>query len=67
MIPTVLWLLYDFLPLKNDENVASKSNKQKTCRFEGHWRKLHDPDPDPLVRGPDLDITWYQIVTDPQH
>ncbi len=28
-IPTVLWLLYDFLSLKNDVNVPSKSNKQK--------------------------------------
>jgi hypothetical protein len=25
-----LWLLYDFLSLKNDVNVASKSNQQKT-------------------------------------
>ncbi len=29
MIPTVLWLLLDFLSLKNDENVPSKSNQQK--------------------------------------
>jgi hypothetical protein len=29
LIPTVLWLLNDFLYLKNDVNVASKSNKQK--------------------------------------
>jgi hypothetical protein len=28
-IPTVLWLLLDFLSLKNDVNVPSKSNKQK--------------------------------------
>jgi hypothetical protein len=28
LIPTALWLLYDFLSLKNDVNVASKSNKQ---------------------------------------
>jgi hypothetical protein len=27
--PTLLWLLYDFLSLKNDENVVSKSNKLK--------------------------------------
>jgi hypothetical protein len=31
LIPTVLWLLYDFLSFKND--VASKSNKQKL------WKK----------------------------
>jgi hypothetical protein len=31
LIPTVLLLLYDFLSLKNDLNVASKStNKQKS-------------------------------------
>ncbi len=30
LIYTVLWLLYDFLSLKNDVNVTSKSNKQKT-------------------------------------
>ncbi len=28
LIPTVLWLLYDFFSLKNDVNVPSKSNKQ---------------------------------------
>ncbi len=26
LIPTVLWFLYDFLSLKNDLNVPSKSN-----------------------------------------
>ncbi len=29
LIPTVLRLLLDFLSLKNDVNVPSKSNKQK--------------------------------------
>jgi hypothetical protein len=29
LIPTVLWLLFDFLSLKNDVNVPSKSIKQK--------------------------------------
>jgi hypothetical protein len=29
LIPTVFSLLYDFLSLKNDVNVASKSKKQK--------------------------------------
>jgi hypothetical protein len=28
-----LWLLYDFLNLKNDINVPSKSNKQKKIIF----------------------------------
>jgi len=30
LIPTVLWLLYDFLSLKNDVKVPSKSNEQRT-------------------------------------
>ncbi len=29
MIPTVLRLLFDFLSLKNNVNVPTKSNKQK--------------------------------------
>jgi hypothetical protein len=29
LIPTVLWLFFDFLCLKNDVNVPSKRNKQK--------------------------------------
>ncbi len=29
LIFTVLWLLFDFLQLKNDEKVPSKSNMQK--------------------------------------
>ncbi len=33
MIPTVLWLLFDFLSLKNDVIVPSKSNKQKYFFF----------------------------------
>jgi hypothetical protein len=33
LIPTVMWLLYGVFYLKNDVNVTSKSNKQKT------WRK----------------------------
>ncbi len=39
LIPTVLWLLFDFLSLKNDVNVPSKRNKQKNWHLEGHWRK----------------------------
>jgi hypothetical protein len=48
----VLRLLYDFLPLKNDVNVPSNSNKQKT-------------DPDPLARGTDpenckrINMIWF--------
>jgi hypothetical protein len=44
-IPTVLRLLLDFLSLKNDVNVPSKSNKQKNflkgstpkCHVSEHW------------------------------
>jgi hypothetical protein len=32
LIPTLLGLLYDFLTLKNDVNIASKSYKQKTLK-----------------------------------
>ncbi len=33
LIPTVFWLLLDFLSLKNDIYVSSKSNKQKNFFF----------------------------------
>jgi hypothetical protein len=45
LIPTVMLLFFDFLSLKNDVNVPSKSNKQKNFYPE--------PNPDPLVRGMD--------------
>ncbi len=32
--PPVLWLLYAFLSLKKDVNVASKSNKQKNFKYK---------------------------------
>ncbi len=46
LIPTVLWLLFDFLSLRNDVNVPSKRNKQKNlwkitvvfC-WHGQWWK----------------------------
>ncbi len=43
LIPTVLWLLYDFLFSKNDVNVASKSKKQKNIEnffWLPSWRSL---------------------------
>jgi hypothetical protein len=46
LILTVLRLLYDFLSLKNDINVASKNKNQKNL-----GEKIFLPDPDPLVRG----------------
>ncbi len=67
LIPTVLWLLYDFLSLKNDVNVASKSNKQKNffcCHLERYWRKKQDPEPDPeLDPNPDPLVTYLRIRT----
>ncbi len=69
LIPTVFWLRLDFLSLKNDVNVPSKSNKQenffKNLFFVGILKvydensriRIQDPDPDlnpdPLVRGMD--------------
>jgi hypothetical protein len=58
-----MWLLYYFFSLKNDVNVALKSNKQKlfSCDLEGHWRTYQDqePDLDALVRGTD---PWIRIL-----
>ncbi len=47
LIPTVFWLLYDFLSLENDVNVKKYPNRQKkldkfiffSCHLEGPWRK----------------------------
>ncbi len=55
LITTVLWLLHDFLSLKNDVNVHSKSNKQKNfCLVlkvtDENSRTPPPPNPDP---GPD--------------
>ncbi len=45
LIPTVLWLLLDFLSLKNDGNVPSKSNKQQNLKIRlvfllAPWRSM---------------------------
>jgi hypothetical protein len=53
--------LFDFLSLKNDVNVPSKSNKQKKLCFavilkvndENSRIRIQAPDPDPLVRSMD--------------
>ncbi len=53
--------LFDFLSLKTDVNVASKSSKQKNLVFAGILMvndknsriRSQDPDPDPFVRGMD--------------
>ncbi len=65
LIPAVLWLLCDFLSLKNDVNVASKRISKNTF-FSVAFLKVTDensrsadldpdPRPDPLVRCADLD------------
>ncbi len=48
---TVMWIL-DFLSLKNDVNLPSKSNTQKNF----YKRKYQDPDPNPLRRSMDPQI-----------
>jgi hypothetical protein len=55
--------LFDFLSLKNDVNVPSKSNKQKICfknqffvgilKINEESSRIVIQDPDPLVRGMD--------------
>ncbi len=43
LIPTVLWLLFDLLSLKNYVNVPSKSNKQKSLKnifLLASWRSM---------------------------
>ncbi len=45
LISAVLWLLFDFLSLKNDVKVPSKSNMQKNivkkiCFFLASWRSM---------------------------
>jgi hypothetical protein len=41
LIPTVFWLLSDFLSLKNDVNDSSKSNKQKNLSATLQESKLN--------------------------
>ncbi len=70
LISTVLWLLCDFLSLKNDVNVTSKRNKHKKVKNiflgilkvtnEGSIRRYGCEDQD-LYPDP------YQNVTDPKH
>jgi hypothetical protein len=75
LIPTDLWLLYDFLSSTKccKCRVALKTNKHK--KFSYHpWRSLTKiaesgvgSESDPLVRGEEPDPDPYQNVMDPQH
>ncbi len=74
LIPTVLWLLYDFLSLKKDANVPSKSSNQKTIFLTSlrsltniagsgsgsisHRYGSADPDPDQYFMDPQH---WFQV------
>ncbi len=53
---TNLWFLFDFLSMKTDAYVHSKSNQKKTLEktyillvFDSHWREKQDQNPDPKV------------------
>jgi hypothetical protein len=52
--PLISTVLYDFLSVKNDVNVLSKSNEQQNF-FVSIFKVTQDPDPDP-----------YQNFTDPK-
>ncbi len=63
LISAVYWFHNDFLSLKTDGNVPTKSNKQTKLEKEiifcwhlgSHWRKEQDPesDPDPSIKWTD--------------
>ncbi len=73
---TVLWLLYDFLSLKKDVNVASKSKNQKNLGLKSFLVSiLKVTDKNSRISGSvsqrcgsgDPGSHLYQNVTDPQH
>ncbi len=65
---TVLWSLYDFLSLKIDVNVPSKSNKKKTQKLFllSSWKPLTKRAGSGTETGSESP-DQYQTVTDPQH
>ncbi len=71
LISNVLWLLYDFLSLKDDANVPSKSNKQKiffvgvlvTDEKNRIQSRIQIHQSEVWIRGSDP----YQNVKDPEH
>ncbi len=74
LIPTVLWLLLDFLSLKNDINVPSKSNKQNFFFISfllASWRSMTKIGRSGSISqrhgsaNPDTDP--HQNVMDPEH
>jgi hypothetical protein len=68
IVSTVLWLLYDFLSLKNDVNVSLKSNKQKN--FQNNYFLMAfmvtDEKSRIRIRIRSADLDPYNNVTDPQ-
>ncbi len=79
LIPTVLWLLYDFLSVKINVNVPSKSNKKKNLGKNNFllasWRSLTQRawsgsgavSVSQRYGTEDQDPDSYQNVTDPEH
>ena len=77
LIPTVLWLLFDFLSLKNDVNVPSKSNEQKNflllffcwpvTKIAGSGSEYGFISQRHGSAEPDLDPDLHQYGMDPQH
>ncbi len=67
-MPTVLWLLLDFLSLKNVVNVPSKSNKQKTFFLICFCWALEGPASGSISqRYGSADPDPHQNVMDPEH
>ncbi len=75
LIPTVLWLFLDFLSLKNDVKVPSKSNKQKNffiSFFVGVFKVNNENSRIRIRIGSEqrhgsADPDPHQNVTDPEH
>jgi hypothetical protein len=69
LISTVLWLLYDFLSLKNSVNTSLKSNRyqQNLFLFMASWMSLTKSAGSGSSYVIGMDPDPYQNITDPQH
>ncbi len=67
LIPSVLWLLLDFLSLKNYVNVLSKSNKQKNFFKNLFYVGVLKVNDENSQRHRSADPDPHQNVMDPQH